>query len=136
MTKRPSRQDRLPSLEISPKPDLSELPPREDLRHPTKVISHVPSSDASVSAQIVQRETRLESNGQLVDFAVILQVSRDGGRWEDLVRIDTSHRFVHVHHLDGAHDANVVPRECRRDIDLAWAWAKNYAWDQASREIM
>ena len=49
------------------------------------------------------------------------------------VRFDA---FVHVHHLDGAHDANVVPRECRRDIDLAWAWAKNYAWDQASREIM
>ncbi len=126
-------------MEIPPNPDLPELPPLEERRMPTTVISHVPSTDPSVSAQIVQRETRMGSNGQLVDFAVILQVSRNGSDWEDLVRIDTAHRFVHVHQPEvgrNEHNTALVPRECRHDIDLAWEWAKNYAWDQATREIM
>ena len=126
-------------MEIPPKPDLPELPPLEERRHPTTVISHVPSSDSSISAQIVQRETRRESNGELVDFAVILQISRNGIEWDDLVRIDTSHRVVHVHQPEvgsNEHNTSLVPRECRHDIDLAFEWAKNYAWDQANREIV
>ena len=117
-------------MEIPPNPDLPELPPLEERRTPTTVISHVPSNDPSVSAQIVQRETRRESNGQLVDFAVILQISMNGHNWNDLVRIDTAHRFVHVHQLkiEGIeHSTAFVPRECRHDIDMAWEWAKNYA---------
>lgn len=126
-------------MEIPPKPDLPKLPPVEERRQPTTVISHVPSSDPSISAQIVQRETRRESNGQLIDFAVILQVSRSSNDWDDLVRIDTAHRVVHVHRPEAGgnvHDTTLVPQECRHDIDLAWEWAKNYAWDQATREIM
>ena len=126
-------------MEIPPEPDLAELPPLSERRTPKTVVNHVPSSDTSISAQIVQRETRRESNGELLDFAVILQVSRNGSDWDDLVRIDTAHRLVHVH-LPGAeggsHNAAVVPRRCRHDIDLAWEWAKNYAWEQATREIM
>ena len=103
------------------------------------VVSHVPSSDPAVIAQIVQREIRREPNGQLLDFAVLLQISRNGSDWEDLVRIDTAHRFVHVHHPeseDRDHETAEVPRDCRHNIDLAWGWAKNYAWDLAMREIM
>ena len=139
MAKRPLRENRLPSMEVSPESDLAELPPLEERRELPALITHVHSSDPSVSAQMVHRETRREPNGQLVDFAVILQISRNGSDWDDLVRIDTAHRFVHVHHPGSGHedhDTAVVPRECRQDIDLAWEWAKNYAWDQAMREIM
>ena len=126
-------------MEIPPEPDLPGLSPSWELRPPTTVISHVPASGPAVSAQIVRRETRREPNGQLVDFAVILQVSGCGGNWDDLVRIDTALRFVHVHFPGaegGTHNAAVVPRECRHDVDLAREWAKNYAWDQAMREIV
>lgn len=84
----------------------------------------------------MQRETRRESNGELLDFAVILQVSRSGNDWDDLVRIDTAHRVVHVHQMGVERNTAIVPRECRHNIDLAWEWAKNYAWDLAIGEIM
>lgn len=55
------------------------------------------------------------------------------------MRIDTAHRVVHVHQPEvgsDEHNTALVPRECRHNIDLAWEWAKNYAWDQAIREIV
>ena len=113
-------------------PELGELPPPEDRSDPMQFTTPLSTSDPAIRAQVVQRRTEHVSTGRLVDFAVILQRrSSSDEQWTDVVRVDTAHRYVHVHDSRlkaGKGDTAVVPSDCRYNIDRAYLWAIDYIW--------
>ena len=123
----------LPSLAIEPEPDLPPMPPKYQQTEMVPVVEYVPSADPAVEVQIVKRKT-LGPDDRLVDFAVMLESrNEDEDAWLELLKIDTSHRFVHVH--EGSDPTNrrteFVPPDCRCNIDRAYAWAVDYIWERA-----
>jgi hypothetical protein len=90
-------------------------------------------------AQIYQREKRDAQTGQLVNFAVGLDVRPAGGdeAWVQVERVDVAHGFVHVDRYtrDGqqAKVTDIVPPECENDLDAALQWAIDYVWDVERR---
>ncbi len=89
-------------------------------------------------AQVVLRETRSDRSGQLVKFAIMLEVREiDRGLWLDVIRVDCSHGFVHVDKYDRAgnkrKDVSQVPPDCRDELDRARRWATDYVWHVEGR---
>lgn len=89
--------------------------------------------------QVVSRTVRADQGGRLVDFAVCLQAraaDADEG-WAEVERVDCAHGFVHVDRLDAdgraIKDKDLVPGDCRTDLDRAMTWAHRYIWDIQAR---
>lgn len=93
------------------------------------------SPDAGLEVQIVQREVRTETSGQLVEFAVQIEAREVGGTdWSLVVRVDTAHEHVHCDRgVRGTKaeekDEETVPLECRESLDTALSWALDYVWN-------
>jgi hypothetical protein len=88
--------------------------------------------------QVVQRMRRANPSGELLEFATMLQVRAEGADgWNDVVRVDCSHGFVHIdrYRPDGTSmkDEASVPTECRDDLDAALKWANDFVWDLEER---
>ncbi len=91
-------------------------------------------------AQVVQREVRLDQSGQLVEFAIMLQMRPEGDdAWMEVERVDCAHGEVHVDQTgkDGVVVKNhaIVPPACRSDLDKALKWACDYIWDIEERTV-
>ncbi|MDE0517729.1 MAG: hypothetical protein OXH43_15470 [Acidimicrobiaceae bacterium] len=128
-------EKRLPSMALEPKADLPPLPPPGELTtRTTKTVAWNANPDLEV--YVVDRRT-LNSQHRLVDFAVVVQ-ARNGPdeEWREMLKVDTSHRTVHLHR-SGSRDTASVPPDCRTNVDRAHAWAHEYAWNTATtlREV-
>lgn len=99
------------------------------------------SSIEGLEAQVVVRTVRLEQGGVLTSFAVMLQVRSEGTDegWMDVERVDCAHGEVHVdlYRQNGAKEKSrdLVPLECRSNLDKALTWAMDYIWDIERRTI-
>jgi hypothetical protein len=88
--------------------------------------------------QVVTREVRSQSTGELKDFAVILNIRETGAaEWHEVERVDCAHGSAHVHRMTNkgteVKDESVVPSSCRQNFDGAYGWALDYIWDMEER---
>ena len=92
-----------------------------------------------MEAQVVTRTVRARQTGELVEFAIMLQVRDEGTEeaWCDVERVDCAHGQVHAdRYTKGGtkyKDYHVVPQGCQDDLDAALKWATDYIWDVERR---
>lgn len=125
---------RLPRISGAPEPKATPEP----ATWTETVVSSVWLGD-TWEGQVVQRYVRIEQTGELVEFAIMLQVrpADTDEAWIDVERVDCAHDFVHVDRCskDGTtrKETNVVPPGVRGDLDAAVRWAEDYIWSIEER---
>ena len=126
-------------MSTPPAPDLDELPSPPERVEEVTINGGLWTAKPGLTAQIVRRRTTHLQTGRLVDFAIVLLLGDEGtGEWRELLKIDTAHRQVHVHHAastSGVPDTAEVPVDCRENIDRAFQWVREYVWAYYSREV-
>jgi hypothetical protein len=128
MTKKKGRQDekRLPA--ISGGPEINEA--SDDIdgeEEPTTTERFL--IDLGDDDRVAVR-LEIGSWGQLVDFAVVQQ-TRDGQRWRDVVRYDCSHGDVHLHSFrKGRKDAKKKVLCGLSDIEGGYKQAEDAIFDR------
>lgn len=119
--------------------ELPPMPPPEHRYEPPAFVVRLVAEDGYQAWQIVRRETYDLRTNRLVRFAIMLQVEihPDADEWEDLVRVDTSHGFPHVHDLrEGANpEPREVPRDQQTTVERACKWGIRYTWSIGSQEL-
>jgi len=94
-------------------------------------VSHqeVPSPLGTIEYRITTRTERCQETGQLCDFAVVLtETTHHLNTDVETHRVDTSDGTAHYHDPTGDHLIELIPMDCRIDIDKAFLWALDYIW--------
>ncbi len=141
LDKKSKRKGRTHAVDMSARP---EPPPDEPMGEDepsdeNQTVYPVYSCVDGYEAQVVTRERRLRKNGKLVAFAAMVQVRGQGEEaWMDVERVDCAHgQPVHVDRYDRKQkqhkNKQVVPPECRENLDSGLRWALDYIWDVEGR---
>jgi hypothetical protein len=119
------RESRLP--EISGRPEQRSSTDENDQYEETDWVSyHIYLSDQD---RIVVRQV-LGLYKQVVDFAIIQQISVDG-KWHDVVRYDCSHGRVHLHLFKHGRVESMTEEICSLDrIEEGYARAEAVVFDE------
>ena len=112
--KKGALRKRLPVLDGYDPNDVWEPPPLEEC-DPEDVLPTMLDSITRVTQRFRRRD------GRLVDFAIILEVDREGVGWDEVAKIDCCHGQVHLHERrqrDDIDDIREVLRHVKDESDI------------------